>query len=305
LNSGSIIPALPVNHRKAQDVYDSVAFAAGCLNTWSETTTDSLACLRKVPYTQLLNAMNSVHGVFGYRSVDLAYLPRPDPSDNFFAVSPEAAVQNGSFAKVPIIIGDQEDEGTLFSLSQFNITTTKQLTAYLKSFFPNAKQSDIADLVATYPDHMADGSPFDSGLLNEIYPQYKRLAAILGDATFTLSRRAYLSKISSHVPAWSYMSSYFTGTPVLGTFHASDVLELYFDLPSLSAAVNAHAYYVSFINFGNPNSNLNTLLTPWPKYSLENPQLLNFGALTNTILPDTFRQKSYEKLVSIQSSLRI
>jgi carboxylesterase type B len=304
MDSGSIVPALPVDHKKPQTIYDSVVAAAGCHNPWVDQA-DTLACLRTVPYTTLLNAMNSVPGAFGYRSVDLAYLPRPDPSNNFFPVSPEIAIQNGAFTKVPVIIGDQEDEGTLFSLSQTNITTTSQLTAYFGSFFPNATPKQIASLVSTYPDNPSAGSPFDTGLLNEIYPQFKRLAAILGDVTFTLRRRSYLSTVASQVPAWSYISTYFSGTPILGTFHATDILQLYFDLPSITAAASVHAYYVSFINYGNPNSNLNTLLTPWPKYSTQNPLLLNIGALTNTILPDTFRQASYDVLVSIQQSLSI
>lgn len=302
MDSGALIPALDVDDPKPQLIYDSVVDAAFC-----PRGPKSLQCLRLVPYTVFLNAVNSVPGIFSYRSVDLAYLPRPDSSDNFFPVSPDTAVLSGKFTKVPIIIGDQEDEGTLFSLSQTNITTTNKLIDYIHSYFPISSRQDIADLVATYPDDPRAGSPFGSGFANQIYPQFKRLAAILGDVTFTLNRRAYLSMVSSQVDSWSYLSSYFSGTPILGTFHASDVLQAFFDLPSAAVAVNIENYYISFINNLDPNKAPNLL--PWPKYDNNQRLLMNFreSALlaVDTIIPDTFREASYEALLSKMPVLKI
>ena len=76
LDSGSAVPTLDVASPKAQAVFDTVARNAGC-----DTSTDVLACLRALPYTQFLNSVNGVPGIFSYRSLDLSYLPRFDPSD--------------------------------------------------------------------------------------------------------------------------------------------------------------------------------------------------------------------------------
>jgi len=191
----------------------------------------------------------------------------------------------------------------LFSLFQLNITTTGQLVDYLWSYFPLATRQQIAGLVSTYPNNPAAGSPFDTGLLYEIYPQFKRLAAILGDVTFNLSRRTYLSFVASQVNSWSYLSSYLTGTPILGTFHASDVLEVYFGLPSVTAATSIQNYYISFINTLDPNNVPNIL--PWPKYDLNRKLLLNFQAAANLVIRDNFRESSYEYLRTVVNSLRI
>ncbi|KAK6409429.1 hypothetical protein LTR81_016217 [Elasticomyces elasticus] len=112
MDSGSITPANNVTTPKAQTVYDTVVANAGC-----SSSANTLACLRKIDYTTFLNAVNSVPATFGYRSVDLSYLPRPDAGDKFFSRSPDLSVASGAFAKVPIIIGDQQDEGTLFRSS--------------------------------------------------------------------------------------------------------------------------------------------------------------------------------------------
>ena len=159
MDSGSIVPAENVTTSKAQTVYNTVVRAAGCASS-----SDTLACLRSVDYTTFLNAANSVPGIFSYRSLDLSYLPRPDPNSNFFSLSPDISISNGAYAKVPIIIGDQEDEGTLFSLVQSNITTNAQLVAYLQSYFPIDGKDLIPGLVATYPDNA-------SGKSSEIYIQ--------------------------------------------------------------------------------------------------------------------------------------
>jgi carboxylesterase type B len=111
MDSGSIAPADPVDCHKGQDIYNTVVAKAGCSGA-----SDTLACLRSVDYETFLKATTSVPRIFDYQSVTLSYLPRPDG----FAItqSPDILAQNGQFASVPFIIGDQEDEGTLFSLVQ-------------------------------------------------------------------------------------------------------------------------------------------------------------------------------------------
>lgn len=250
MDSGSIVPANPVDGTKGQAVYNQVVAQAGC-----SAAADTLKCLRNVPYNTFSDAVNSLPGIFSYNSIALSYLPRPD--GHVLPQSPEVLLQTGRYAKVPFMIGDQEDEGTLFSLVQSNVSTTAQLVTYLhKIFFPEVPRSRIAQLVATYPAKVAAGSPFRTGQLNELYPGFKRIAALLGDITFTLSRRAFLNianTVNPSVPSWSYLASYFYGTPVLGTFHGSDILIAYGNPPTF-AGNSIMSYYISFFNTLNPNT---------------------------------------------------
>lgn len=208
MDSGSVVPANPVDCAKGQAVYDTVVRNAGCSNSL-----DTLACLRTVSYETLLNASNSVPGIFSYNSLALSYLPRPD--GKVLTDSPDTLIFNGLYAKVPFIVGDQKDEGTLFALTQGNILTNAQLTEYLQTlYFPTAPASTISGLVNVYPDSIAEGSPFDTGILNSVYPKFKKLAAMLGDLTFTLTRRRFLSgttALAPSVPSWSYLASYGAG----------------------------------------------------------------------------------------------
>ena len=305
MDSGSIVPADPVNAPQAQEIFTTVAQNAGCSGA-----SDILACLRGKDYTTFLNAANSVSSILSYRSVDLSYFPRPDSGSNFYSQSPEVSVKNGAFAKVPIIIGDQEDEGTLFSLFQSNITNNADLISYLATYFPGNPNavSDVTGLVANYPNDLGPaGSPFDTSFTNELYPQFKRLAAILGDVTFTLARRTYLNIVASQVPAWSYLSSYFYGTPILGTFHASDIVYAYSDLGPLTVPTETiQSYYIAFVNGLDPNSAGTVApLINWPQYSTQSPQLLNLLAASNKLIPDTFRINASNYLSSKSSSFRV
>jgi len=215
-------------------------------------------------------------------------------------------VEQGKYAKVPFIVGDQEDEGTIFALFQSNITTTAELVGYLLNvFFHDATREVIEQLVASYPDDASDGSPFRTSIFNEWYPQFKRLAAILGDLTFTLTLRAFLeisSAINPDVPSWSYLASYDYGTPILGTFHGSDLLQVFYGILPNYASASIHSYYFSFVYNLDPNTGSGYM--NWPQWSA-GQRLMNFYATSATLLVDDFRLDSYKVIVPNVASLYI
>jgi triacylglycerol lipase len=213
--------------------------------------------------------------------------------------SPDKLAKAGKYADVPFIIGDQEDEGTLLALFQSNITTTEGIAEYLKEYyFYNATSDQIDGLIANYPDTATDGSPFRTGNLNNWYPQYKRLAAILGDLTFTLPRRAlleYSTQVKPNIPTWSYLASYDYGTPLLGSFHAGDILQVFYGILPNYAASAIRSYYFSFVQNLNPNAAVS--YSTWPQWP-QNQTLMQFSADSSATLADDFRSDSYEFLLA-------
>jgi carboxylesterase type B len=236
--------------------------------------------------------------------VNLSYLPRPD--GKALTQSPDALLKAGKYAKVPFIVGDQEDEGTLFGLFTPNITTQQELKTYFSEvFFNNASPEQISGLVSSYQTITEDGSPFRTGLLNNYYPQFKRISAILGDVTFTLTRRVFLeiaNQVNPSVPSWSYLATYNYGTPILGTFHASDLLQVFYGVLPNNAAKTIRGYYYSFIYNLDPNEG-NSFMN-WPKWS-ENKKLIDFQANRNQYLDDDFRSDSYQLLKDNVASFRV
>lgn len=173
MNSGSILRTAPTNSTKAQRVFDTFIAAAGCGHNGRSSghAYNPVECLRKISLKELVSAMNSLPDFMTDRSSDFAYLPRPDPTDDFFSVSPEVAVAQGQFARVPVILGNQQDEAALFSLPQHDlINSTSTLVDYMHSWFVGTSRDLVADLVATYPDDPAAGLPADTGSEWEMYP---------------------------------------------------------------------------------------------------------------------------------------
>ncbi|KAJ5602261.1 hypothetical protein N7510_011795, partial [Penicillium lagena] len=293
MNSGSIFRAAPSNSTKAQRVFDTLIKAAGCGHNGcaSSHTYNPMECLRKISHNELVSAMNSLPDFMSNRSNDLAYLPRPDPTNDFFSVSPEVAVALGQFARVPVILGNQQDEAALFSLSQRDfINSTSTLVEYMHSWFVGASQDLVADLVATYPDDPAAGLPADTGSEWEMYPQFKRLAAIQSDLTFIMTRREALSHLATRVPTWSYLSTYLHGFPVFGTWHISDIPTQFENITQFAGNVTDTAY-INFVNHLNPNGKGYTW---WPEWDNENLRMINFSASTTEVIKDDFRWESYE-----------
>lgn len=243
-------------------------------------------------------------GLLSYYSIALSYLPRPDGSA--LTASPDVLIQSGKYAKVPFIVGDQEDEGTLFGLFTPNLTTKADIVNYLSTIvFPATDKSVLEGLVATYQTIIEDGSPFRTLLLNNWYPQFKRISAIFGDIVFTLTRRIFLetaSLVNPDVPSWSYLATYDYGTPILGTFHGSDLLQVFYGILPNNAAKSIRGYYYSFIYDLDPNSNNN--LDDWPQWS-ESQQLKAFAANSNSLLKDNFRADSAEFIKSNVAELYI
>lgn len=301
MDSGALAPVQPVDGPRAQKVYNALVAQTGCA-----LAKNTLACLRAAPYDTFFAAALSVGDIAGFSSVALPYIPRPDGIT--LTLSPEILARQGNFARVPFIIGDQEDEGTVFSLVQSNLTTAADLENYLETvIYLDATKSQVQQLLATYPDDPAAGSPFRTGTDNVIYPQYKRLAAILGDATFTLIRRNFLQLVNAVAPTvrtYSFLNTYDYGTPVVGTSHASDLAHIFGAIPG-PVTETILAYYISFFTTLDPNQSGVQGLRTWPLWAKGN-NLLNFTAAGGSeLLPDTFRSASFAVLKANQASFRI
>jgi len=150
MNSGSVFPAEPVNSTVAQATFDAVAKAGGC------ESGDRLACLRSLPYEKLINATGVAPSLFTYTGISISFPPRPDPNDSFYPVSPEKVIQSRRLARVPIITGNQADEGSLFALPTYHGHTTEQfIDKHLVYLYQTAPHDVLKTLINTYSTNPA------------------------------------------------------------------------------------------------------------------------------------------------------
>lgn len=267
MNSRSVIPLERVDGDKAQSVFDMVVGAAGCSTV---ADNEKLSCLRDLDYETYFNVTNSVPGFLSYSSSSLSDQPRPDGKT--LTASPDIFANEVKYAAVPVIIGTLQGEvycllksrcvdidfvqGTFFSLFQANITTESDLSTYLNDIiYRDATREEITALIDAYPyNNGSSGSPYGTGTLNEQYPQFKRLAAILGDLESILSRRFFLATLPSSVPAWSFLATWDHGTPILRSFYTPDLPPIFYGTDAPSLAIQDRC--ISFITSMDPNNGI-------------------------------------------------
>jgi carboxylesterase type B len=293
MNSGATLPTVPATDSKPQKVFDGIANGTGC-----GTAQDKVDCLRKVDYNTLLEVQNTYNGD-PYSTVNIQFFARPDPASNFFRTSPEVAIANGAFAKVPMIIGNQQDEGTLFALGLSNVTNDAAIETLFRTIAPRATNASLQALLTAYPDDPSIGAPYNTGILNQLYPGFKRIASIVGDVTFIMQRRLMLESVSSQVKAWSYLATYDGIIPFLGTTHATDVLALYYGIAiGVAPQTEGLTRYISFVNHQDPNTIgkriFGNFYHNWEQWTSESRKMLNFGALGVSDLTDDFREEQFQ-----------
>ncbi|KAF9049515.1 carotenoid ester lipase precursor [Hymenopellis radicata] len=265
MQSGSPLPVGDIEH--GQKNYDDIVSKTGCTGS-----PDTLACLRTVPYQTLKAAIDASPSVFDYQFMTLPWMPRTDGI--FLTDDAQRLVQQGKIAAVPVVSGDCDDEGTIFSLSQRNITTDADMKDYMQTIlFPLMAEDDIDALLDVYPSSLEDGSPFDTGDANALTPQFKHFL-------FQGPRRFFLSAISGKQDIYSYVHRRLKQTPFLGSFHSSDL-----SLNTFAAGGDLQDYLIRFV----------------ANWTLMSPQLVSFndGSVSENITDDTYRKEAMETLNAI------
>ncbi|KAG1810854.1 carotenoid ester lipase precursor [Suillus subaureus] len=286
MQSGSPTPVGDITN--GQQYYDFLVDKTGC-----KGAIDTLECLRAVPQEILQTAVDETPSISSYQSLVLAWMPRADGiflTDNF-----QRLVQQGKIANVPFITGDCDDEGTAFAFSTTNTTTSEQFHEYLKTYWArNATDEEINGILFMYPQDPTTGSPFGTETLNQLTPQFKRIAAFQGDAVFQAPRRFFLHERSGKQKIWTYLSKGLKAVPLLGAFHSSDFVdEMWGGQGSLLD------YLINFATHLDPNGNLTGIF--WPEYAVESKDMLMFGEWPwspPTIIQDTYRKEAMEYLIN-------
>jgi len=211
LESGSAIGP-PLNGTDwYQAMYNNLTASVGC-----SSANDTLQCLRAVPYETI--APYGYQGLEWFHVIDGSLIPR---------YGQQSLVQ-GKFAKIPLILGTNTDEG--FGVNGVN-TDAQAVEQLLTSKRWNVNETEARRLLELYPNDPALGEPYGWG--NRTWPenglQWKRYQSIATDLTMYAPRRLLAEKMSEHVEGvYSYRwdAPKFNSTPsTIGINHFSEVRE--------------------------------------------------------------------------------
>jgi hypothetical protein len=84
-------------------------------------------------------------------------------------------------------------------------STEAQFKDYVKSaVLPGISDDQVDTITQLYPADITQGSPFDTGIHNAITPQFKRIAALVGDFLLQAPRRWFLKNMPGKQNVWVF-----------------------------------------------------------------------------------------------------
>ncbi|KIM54296.1 hypothetical protein SCLCIDRAFT_1222166 [Scleroderma citrinum Foug A] len=308
MQSGSAFPLHDIASVPQQENYDFIVAQTNCSGA-----NDTLSCLRQAPYEAVMNAMEHTGYFNSYKSLNLTWAPLVD--GDILKHTLRESLSMGKYARVPAIFGIVDDEGTLFSLFNLNVTTSNQFLEYVQTnFLVGLNESDINLVGKLYPDDPTQGSPFGVGMNDTLTPEYKRISAFQGDLYFQAPRRHALSIMSTTQNVWSYVWKRNKYTPGLGSFHLSDLQEFFnftgtSDWVGADAVINfAYALDPNVPQGGYPSGGVSSLLSGlnWQQWTSSCPELLTFeDPDVLTFSNDTFREEAIAYLNCLSDQMAL
>lgn len=224
-----------------------------------DAASDVAACLRAVPAETLFSALPLRAGfIYG---TGVAWSPVVDkkviPGD------PRALLKAGTYQKVPVLLGTNQDEGTLFLFLTFSTKMTESEYKTIVSALVPGKQSEI---LSRYPvKNYTATAMFSAPAL--------AFADMLADLAFTCPARAMARTLAA---AGQKAHLYrFTVTPsfgllsFLGAYHSAEIPFVFHSSDAFSAAektlsAQMAAYWTRFAQSGAPGGSGKAA---WPAYS--------------------------------------
>ncbi|KAK6857406.1 hypothetical protein PG995_007593 [Apiospora arundinis] len=248
-----------------QPYFDALVEKTGCASN-----ADRLGCLRALPVATL-NALFNSSAPSGGLINGVATPPLSAVIDGDFITNQGAnLLREGKFAKVPLLLGNNFDEGTAYAKKGIN--TDSAFASFLSS--ASQKGADVVSQLQTlYPDDPLLGIPafIMSRLAGAFGLQYKRSAAFAGDFQQHSGRRMLAQTYAAAgQPVYSYMwNLHVNGVPLeYGATHFQEVAFVFNNVEGRGYAASPFdnrpdtykqladmmsRMWVSFVNSADPN----------------------------------------------------
>ncbi|PNS18187.1 Secreted lipase [Sphaceloma murrayae] len=310
--SGGPLPSGPLPNMTRQDS----DFALVLRNTNCTGAADPLLCLRRVP-AQVLNPLSFL--VAAINSVDNDLIP----------ALPSQLLRENSFIKVPLLIGSNRNEGTVFIVNSINNASDLSALITARVSPSSIPPAALSLLLETYQDPaILTASDAGVGTVNPSPPGLQ-FGALWGSATLFASDYIIAAGRRLAARTWARNNvscySYFFDTPTFnvdrttrGATHAQELpftfgnqnaigWELGDPYPSNKAertkyralAKSIVRRWIGFVVDGDPNTFNSYDDLEWPNYDLENPRSVQFSATDgDSLQADTWRAAAMDLLAN-------
>ncbi|KAJ5341559.1 hypothetical protein N7541_010683 [Penicillium brevicompactum] len=283
-----------------QPMYDRIVERAGCTES-----SNTLQCLRELPYTTLYNA--AYEGLEWFATID----------GSFVTQYPQISYKQGKVAKVPILLGTNTDEGTSFGTTGTN-TEDDCIDELTKSKRWVLDRTQATELVSHYPNISSIGCPYGWG--NVTWPSlglmYKRYSSMAGDLTMVGPRRMLaqtMSGFKKNVFSYRWDVAALNSSTTIGVQHFAEIpfvfanpvqtiTPLGSDPARLELGQLAARMWTSFVADLDPNGHGVSDVSKWPEYTFGNSVsnfVLRLPRNESYVESDTYRTAGIKYINSI------
>ncbi|KAI3528801.1 carboxylesterase [Colletotrichum filicis] len=267
-----------------QPWFNALVDKTGCTDA-----ADKLSCLRGLPW-QTINAIYNGTNPLSVTPPTISAVVDGD----FITAQGSELLAADKFAHVPLLLGNNFDEGTAYAKQGIN--TTEQFQAWLTALQLDSEQ--VAAISELYPDDPDVGIPVSQVGRPAAYPfglQWKRAAAFAGDYQQHSGRRLLASTYAgAGLSVYSYLwNVYVNGiAAVYGATHFQEVAFVFNNVDGVGYATNPFAgkpetfveladlmskMWVAFIHDTDPNVCSGPKTGPtWPLYTVDEPNNIVF-----------------------------
>ncbi|KAI1326258.1 vacuolar triacylglycerol lipase [Xylariaceae sp. FL0255] len=274
-------PVLTVAQSQYQ--YNNFTAKAGC------DVADSLACLRNKTAEELQEINQNVPYPGGVDAPLYEFNPAID--GDFIQTLTEVAFDRGNFVKIPMIVGDDTNEGTIFTPQ--NTSTIAESELFIKSQFPNLTEAQLNHITELYPNPDEADCP-NSGCY------WRQVSNAYGDMRYLCTGLFVSSAVANAGISDIYTYHYNVEDPtqvaegygvphtvelnaIIGPAYAASPPASYLE-GGINAPVSPviQAYWVSFIKTFNPNTHKATGAATWHAWNpfIKNRLLFETGGST-------------------------
>ncbi|KAL2914665.1 hypothetical protein HK105_205804 [Polyrhizophydium stewartii] len=257
LHSGALLPfaATPATQQAS---FNALAAALGC----SAATRPVLECLRAVPAQTLLGTATRL---------GIRYLPAVD--GKYVTAQPQQLLAQGQVAKIPTILLDNTDEGTLFTATA-NVTDSASAAAFERANLPHLGGSGFTALQRLYPTE----SSTPVATASEAY----------GDAAFRCPERQLARSLTAagvgvfkgrfNVQRSVFLPGSESFLKPLGVFHSAELPYVWSHAPQLSTGNGDLAVSRTMISawadFVSGRTPATTAKISWPEFGASQQRLV-------------------------------
>jgi acetylcholinesterase len=251
--------------------FDRFAQSAGCGNA-----TDQMSCLRGLDVAYLQNRNKASTFPNGTAAPKFYWTPTVD--GDLIRDYPARMIASGRFIKVPVLFGDDTDEGTSFAA---NASTPAEVAQFMTNYYPKLTSANTDSINAQYP-LMAP--------LAGYAPYFPSASAAYGESTFTCPGISVAQAYNQHadpsaVWLYRYNGQGPDGSAQILVTHTVELPAIFgtrmtgskvtsfesYNAPMVDTMMN---YWISFVKTLNPNTLKWTEAPVWETFGVSQQRIM-------------------------------